>query len=155
MNAFLLSSRENKNEPQGNSALCGQCITEAFHPISTDVRPVQAIEGFSASDLNESILKSRNIQNAINDLSTATATASSYTSTASIYMKDPEKKYDESNIKKSVNYVPNKTDQIALEHTQYMDKYNMLMGASVVSGMSIAVLVAMLLAKSAASSATL
>lgn len=123
-------------------AQTGVSLDNAFHPISTDVRPVQSIEGFSDGDAAEAALRAKTM----NEL--ASNASSAYVSTASIYTRDSEGKYAESNIKKSVDYVPDKNDQINLEYKQRMDQYNMLMGASIITGLSITVLLGMILAKS-------
>lgn len=55
--------------------------------------------------------------------------------------------YNESNMKKTHDYVPTKEDQVELENNQQLEQYNMLFGASIITGVSIVVLLGMLLAK--------
>lgn len=115
----------------------GVSLDSAFHSISTDIKPVQIIEALSEHDISHA----NNIASNIN---------TSYTSNGILENKlnhYRKSEYDESNLKKSINYIPDKNDELNLEYKQYKDQYNMLMAASIVSGISISVLIAMMLAK--------
>ncbi len=115
----------------------GVSLDSAFHSISTDIKPVQIIEALSENDINHA----NNIASNINASTVSNGILENRLN------KYRENKYDESNLKKSINYVPDKNDELHLEYKQYKDQYNMLMSASIVTGISISVLIAMMLTK--------
>lgn len=112
-------------------------LEEAFSLPSTlknIKKPVQR-ENFDGNDVNLADKRNAEIED-------ATPKIFAYHKAVAEYSN-----YNESNVKKAHDYVPTKEDQVELENNQQLEQYNMLFGASLITGVSIVVLLGMLLAK--------